>query len=182
MNRKNTRRGFTLIELLVVVLIIGILAAVAVPQYQRAVEKSRATQALVLLKALHQAQRAYFLANGEYAKTFAELDVDMPGWTGNEQWRTAEGTTDTRSNGEWSLQILNNGENDAIILGRLTGKYAGAGFGLYTHSLWVKTGTTYCIERDENTGIQYRGAEGSYCAKLFNGTKAPSTREMYQLP
>ena len=60
------KQAFTLIELLVVVLIIGILAAVAVPQYQRAVQKSRMAQIIPLLKAVGQAEQAYYLANGEY--------------------------------------------------------------------------------------------------------------------
>ena len=68
----NKRRGFTLIELLVVVLIIGILAAVAVPQYQKAVEKSRATQAISMLSAIAKAYEAYYLANGTYATNFED--------------------------------------------------------------------------------------------------------------
>ncbi len=63
-SKENTRRGFTLIELLVVVLIIGILAAVAVPQYQKAVEKSRLTEALVNIPVMMREMEAYVLANG----------------------------------------------------------------------------------------------------------------------
>ena len=70
--------GFTLIELLVVVLIIGILAAVAVPKYQRAVEKSQFVSGFSLAKTLAQQQEVFFLANGDYAKSLSQLDIDMP--------------------------------------------------------------------------------------------------------
>ena len=76
---RRNKQAFTLIELLVVVLIIGILAAVAVPQYQVAVAKARFMQLKVLVRAIYEAETVYHLANGDYSADFSQLDIEMPG-------------------------------------------------------------------------------------------------------
>ena len=72
----KNKKAFTLIELLVAILIIGILAAVALPQYKRIRVKTEYATLKNFTKSFYQSQKNYYLANNKvYAKTFASLDM-----------------------------------------------------------------------------------------------------------
>ena len=71
----NNNKGFTLVELLVVVLIIGILAAMAMPAYFKAVERARAAEADTLIGTVVNAQQRYKMKTGKFAKNWTSLDV-----------------------------------------------------------------------------------------------------------
>ena len=75
MNKKSC--GFTLIELLVVVLIIGILAAIALPQYEKSVMKSRLANMQQILASFKAAEEVYYMANNTYTNDSSLLDIDF---------------------------------------------------------------------------------------------------------
>ena len=91
--------GFTLIELLVVVLIIGILAAMAMPQYFKAVERSRMAEAVTLMDSVAKAQRRKFMQKNRYASRFEGLDVSPKGATGRSYFTKGDPVTGAGGNG-----------------------------------------------------------------------------------
>ncbi|MGN0016073.1 MAG: type IV pilin protein [Candidatus Avelusimicrobium sp.] len=77
------QKGFTLIELLVVVLIIGILASVALPQYEKAVLKARFSTMQEMVESMKKAEEVYYMANGNYIADTNSLDFDFKGSCSN---------------------------------------------------------------------------------------------------
>ena len=70
------RRGFTLLELLMVVVIIGILAGLAIPQYLKTTEKARIAEAVGVLGGIRSSQIRYFAENSTYGTSLSQLDLD----------------------------------------------------------------------------------------------------------
>ena len=77
------KKAFTLIELLVVVLIIGILSAVALPQYQVAVLKSRFVEYNTVAHSLAKTIEVFYLSDNKYPEFWNMLDIEIPGCTGD---------------------------------------------------------------------------------------------------
>lgn len=74
----KNNKGFTLIELLVAILIIGILAAVALPQYQYSVIKSKYATMKDIGRSIAQMERDYYLIHNQYTRKFSDLVIDFP--------------------------------------------------------------------------------------------------------
>ena len=169
----KNKQAFTLIELLVVVLIIGILAAVALPQYQIAVWKSRNTQLKTVLSAVAQAQQAYYMANGSWATRFDELDIDLPLAVSNSagDCLTSLASDDAvRKADNYRITISQN-----IIKAYWTeGPYQCTGFAFQL----TEQKPLQCTERETAEQV------GKFCTKLEKATfdTKPTTWTYYNLP
>ncbi|WP_428040548.1 type IV pilin protein [Candidatus Avelusimicrobium fimicolum] len=107
-------KGFTLIELLVVVLIVGILAAVAVPQYQTAVDKAKYSKIIPMTRALKDATEVYYMANGTYSFQIGDIDISGPAGC-----RFPAGDNIVLCEDSW-YDILNNAQN---VMGFVGARY-----------------------------------------------------------
>ena len=181
--KNNLKSGFTLLELLVVVLIIGILASIALPQYRKAIERSKASQIFPLLKSLGEAGKVYKMTTGKWPSSFDDLDIEKPAWTGTDSLygNNSNDYSDHISNQDWNLYIQNIADN-AVALERLSGPYRGIKFYFgweMRELLKSPSNQISCIE-----GTMYTKSAGSYCEKIFGAIKTPYTglTRLYVMP
>ncbi len=138
-------KGFTLIELLVVVLIIGILGAVAIPQYQKAVAKSRATEAFILLQTIRQAQEVYYLTNQNYTDNLNDLDISIPADQIGAKWWAKD---DTRPN-TYIYSCHTSGTCAAVAANRAILPVLQTRFDFVNSDDGTGSGL-YCVSKDKN--------------------------------
>lgn len=173
MTHGSIHQGFTLIELLIVVLIIGILAAVALPQYQKTVVKSKAAQMQTLLDAVVKASDLYYLHNGTYPQNFDDLDIgiDLP-TLNTRPCLTDLGGAKIKQSGDFAIAI-HSGNNTSLSSTNIiaayfiTGKYKCRGF---TRIQEWRTDPhkdyTYCMEAYYNLACGTNCEKGIFCEKI----------------
>jgi type IV pilus assembly protein PilA len=116
MTGRKKGEGFTLIELLVVIIIIGILAAIALPSFLNQANKAKQSEAKQYVGTLVRTQQAYYLENSTFAPTFADLAKPVSSDTTNYTYSISEATdTSTKILGTSKKAALKSYAGAAII-------------------------------------------------------------------
>ena len=172
----KNKSGFTLLELLVVIVIIGILATIALPQYNKAVLKAKLHRGIPLVENLYQAQQVYIIGNGNFSTDIDDLDVEIPKNDSSEKQQNSSysrytcdfgtiGLADKHSNIQYKTP------NEEIIYLHYLTDYQGT-------SILYKEGSRWCYARSKTVnqvcidlGGEIQGTANSFTSNKTNRYK-----------
>ena len=167
-------KGFTLIELLVVVLIIGILTAIAIPQYTTAVERSRGTEALTLMSAITGAVQRFRIQRDTWPtdNDFNRLDIEVPLISGttnqfggtNFQMTMESLADDGNGNARFLVRAARRVNNSQYFLKTIVTEQTNGTFSTTRCCTATQTGDT-CTPPTDAKAMKY-------CSAISNGTPA----------
>ena len=169
----SNKRGFTLIELLVVVLIIGVLAAVALPQYQTAINKSRYAGLMPLARSVKDAEEEIFMTKADYTADLGDLAV-APG-------NIDENNTSTATQGNVTLSVVAGASEGQDYVKAVDNRNADNTFIMYFARSPKYAGEIHCEAKTNNAKAQQLCKSYGPVGTVTNGADTTGTFTTYVL-
>lgn len=168
--KKVSKYGFTLIELLIAVIIVAVLIAVAVPQYKRAVLKSRYSALLPIARHIKTAQEVYYLGNSYYSDDLRRLDLEATGTI------TSADTVTYGDNTKVQISTTpgdEEEEDDAYIYVLTSKKGLNNNYIMYQEHSKNYAGNIHCEAKEGDADAQWLCEKGMHGQKLEEGSITP---------